>query len=91
MTEAKKNFLFIISLIFAIWFTLAGMVWVYFLPIITAYPFGITSYFIWKKLYKIELERKRNKILISILIIGLMLSIIVLIVGLIQELFWELF
>ncbi len=74
MKISKNDILFIISLIFALWFTSTGYIWVYGLALIIFYPFALISYLIWRKLRKDG--RKRNQAIPVIIITGLAISII---------------
>lgn len=73
MKFKNNDILFITALLFALWFSIIGVVWVYWLNIIFAYPFGIASFFIWKKIKKDG--KKRNKIVLIVLILGLIASL----------------
>ena len=69
----KNTLLFVLGLLMAVWFTLAGMVWIYWMAPIIAYPFGIGSFFIWRAIKTDGLER--NIAIPIILEIGLSLSL----------------
>lgn len=73
MELKRNNGLFIIAILFALWFAIAGMVWVYWFNIILAYPFGLVAFFIWRHIRKDGKER--NKVIPIILIIGLLASL----------------
>lgn len=73
MKFKNNDILFITALLFALWFSITGVIWVYWLNIIFAYPFGIVSFFIWKKIKKDG--KKRNKIVLILLILGLIASL----------------
>ncbi|MBX7226342.1 MAG: hypothetical protein K1X55_09950 [Chitinophagales bacterium] len=77
MTEKNNNILFWTGIITAIWFAWTGMVWTYCACLLVAYPFGLTSFFIWRRI-KTD-NNPRNKFIPRILIVGLTLSISVLI------------
>ena len=71
--KLSNNVLFTTGIIFSLWFSIIGIVWVYWLNIIFAYPFGIAAFFIWRNIRKDGM--KRNKAIITILIIGLIASL----------------
>ena len=73
MELKRNNGLFIIAILFALWFAIAGIFWVYFINLILAYPFGIAAFFIWRYIRKDGKER--NKVIPIILIIGLLASL----------------
>ena len=76
MTVSKKDILFWIGIITAIWFAWTGMVWTYNAALIIAYPIGLTSFLIWRNIKK---ENKaRNKFIPRILVTGLTLSLLTL-------------
>ena len=72
----KSDLLFYTAILFAIWFSWAGMVWIYCAALILAYPIGIISLLIW--LYLKKENRSRNKLIPRILSVGLLLSLSVL-------------
>lgn len=59
MKTRTNDILFIIAIIFALWFVAVGWVWVYYVNIIYAMPFGIAALLIWFKLKKAA--RKETK------------------------------
>ena len=73
MKLTKNDILFNLALIFAFWFAYAGIAWAYWFALFFAYPFAITSFIIWNIIRKDN--KKRNKLVIYTLIIGLVLSI----------------
>jgi NADH:ubiquinone oxidoreductase subunit 6 (subunit J) len=77
MSITKNDTLFYMALLCAIWFALAASVWVYWAALFIAYPFGIIAFLLWR--YIKNENRKRNKAIPIILLIGLMISIVVLI------------
>ena len=76
MNASKTTILFWIGIVTAIWFAWTGMVWTYYACLIIAYPFGLTSFVIWRKIKRDG--KSRNKFIPGILIVGLTLSISVL-------------
>jgi NADH:ubiquinone oxidoreductase subunit 6 (subunit J) len=76
MRITKNDVLFAISLSLSLWFAGTGYIWTYGVAIIIAYPFGITSYLIWRYIKKDG--KKRNKIIPIVIIAGLLLSLIAL-------------
>ncbi len=62
--------------VFALWFTIAGVFWVYWFALIFAYPFGVASLMIW--FYIRKDGRRRNRIIPVLLIAGLVLSLLML-------------
>jgi len=76
MRIARNDVLFYLSLILAIWFAFAGMVWVYYSALFIAYPFGLLSFLLWRIIRKEN--RKRTKIIPIVLTTGLVLSMAVL-------------
>lgn len=77
MTPQKSNILFYTGIITAVWFALTGMVWTYGAALVIAYPFGALSLMMWLSVRKEK--RARNKYILIILGIGLLLSLAVLI------------
>jgi hypothetical protein len=77
MRIARNDVLFYLSLILAIWFACAGMVWTYFAALVIAYPFGIISFILWRMIRKEG--RKRTKVIPMVLTTGLILSMAVLV------------
>lgn len=76
MNPTKNDILFGITILFAVWFMVAGIFWVYWFALIFAYPFGILSLIIW---FRFRGDgRKRNYAIPVILIIGLILSLSIL-------------
>ncbi|MBW7840263.1 MAG: hypothetical protein H3C36_11640 [Chitinophagaceae bacterium] len=73
MGMTKNSILFALALLFALWFTAAGIIWAYWFAILFAYPFGITAFFIWRFIRKDG--KKRNKAIPIILITGLLCSL----------------
>jgi len=67
--------LFILTLLLAIWFTLFGMVWVYFAALIIAYPVGIISLVICLTMLSADKSQKRYKAVLYLLLLGFILSI----------------
>jgi predicted small integral membrane protein len=83
MKLTRNDFLFYLSLIFAIWFASTGMVWTYNAALFIAYPVGIISLVMWT-IIRNE-NRKRTKFIPIILTIGLTLSLSVLVCLLIWD------
>jgi len=79
----RNDIIFSLALVTAIWFALAGMVWVYWAAVVIAYPFGLISYLLWRGI-RTE-KRKRARVIPVILSLGGMLSIGMLIYLLIWE------
>jgi hypothetical protein len=73
MAVAKNDILFWISLLFAIWYALFGMIWVYWAALYIAYPIGALSFLLWKLIENDN--KKRNKLIPVILIIGTLISL----------------
>jgi dolichol kinase len=78
MHRTKNDWIALISFLLAIWFSLAGIVWVYGAALVIAYPFGIISFVLWR--FFLEGERKESKLIPTILSLGFTLSILVLFV-----------
>lgn len=76
MHRTKNDWIALVSFLLAIWFSLAGIVWVYGAAIMIAYPFGIISFILWR--FFLEGEQKQSKVIPTILICGLILSLLVL-------------
>ena len=76
MHRTKNDWIALVSFLLAIWFSLAGIVWVYGAAIMIAYPFGIISFILWQ--FFIDGEQKQSKVIPTILICGLILSLLVL-------------
>lgn len=83
MKLTRNDFLFYLSLIFAIWFASTGMVWTYNAALFIAYPVGIISLVMWT-IIRNE-NRKLTKFIPIILTIGLTLSLSVLVCLLIWD------
>lgn len=77
MSSTKSNLLFWTALITAVWFALSGMAWTYSAALIIAYPFGLTSFFLWRKIKSDQ--KSRNKYIPMTLALGLTLSLVTLI------------
>lgn len=73
MNINKNDIYFGIALLFAIWFSIFGWFWVYWITLFIAYPFGIISFFIWLNIKKDG--KPRNKFIPRVLIIGLIISL----------------
>ncbi|TZF83605.1 hypothetical protein FW774_08995 [Pedobacter sp. BS3] len=73
----KNDICFSIAMLFACWFAVTGVVWVYWIALVVAYPFGIASFFMWRALKKDR--KKRNVAIPVILLAGLVASVSVLI------------
>lgn len=70
----KKNDLFFITAVsLALWFAVTSMFWPYWAALFIAYPFGIISLLIWRKIKKDG--RKRNRVIPILLLVGLALSL----------------
>jgi hypothetical protein len=78
MHRTKNDWIALISFLLAVWFSLAGIVWVYGAALFIAYPFGIISFVLWR--FFLEGERKESKLIPTILTLGFILSILVLFV-----------
>ncbi len=76
MHRTKNDWIALISLLLAVWFSLAGSVWVYGAALVIAYPFGIISFVLWR--FFLEGEHKESKLIPTILSLGFILSILVL-------------
>lgn len=48
----RNNILFVIAIVFALWFALTGIFWLFWIPLLISYPFGVASFFIWKNIKK---------------------------------------
>jgi len=77
MKIANTDLLFWIAIITATWFALTGIVWAYCACLFIAYPFGLTSFLIWRSIKRDG--KSRNKFIPIILIIGMVFSISVLV------------
>ena len=78
MHRTKNDWIALISFLVAVWFSLAGIVWVYGAALFIAYPFGIISFTLWR--FFLEGERKESKLIPTILTLGFILSLLVLFV-----------
>ena len=76
----RNNILFVIAIVFALWFAFAGIIWVYWMALYIAFPFGVLSFFIWKNIKKDG--RKRNTVIPVLLLSGLLCSLAMLILPL---------
>ena len=76
MKITKNDVFFVLSLLCALWFTVIGMVWVYYVAVWMAYPIGGLSFLFMKMMKE---ESIRTKIVKYILIFGLFLSFSVLV------------
>lgn len=76
MHRTKNDWIALFSFLLAIWFSLAGIVWVYGAAFVIAYPFGIISFILWR--FFLEGEQKQSKVIPTILICGFILSLLVL-------------
>ena len=74
MKITRNDILFIVAVLFAVWFVSVGWVWVYYANIIYELPFGIASLAIWFFIKK-DLK-KRNKIIPTLLVIGMVDSLL---------------
>ena len=77
MKITKNDVLFVFALLFALWFALTGIVWVYFAALFVAYPFGALSLVFWLTIRKDG--KKRNIVLPIVLAFGLAASLSVLV------------
>lgn len=68
-----NNILFVLAIVFAFWFAVIGIFWVYWMALYIAYPFGVVSFFIWKNIKKDG--RKWNTVIPVLLLIGLVFSL----------------
>lgn len=73
MKITKNDLLFILAVLFALWFSALGIIWVYWVALVCAYPLGIISFLIWRNIRKDG--KKRNIAIPIILIIGLLSSL----------------
>ena len=73
----KERLYGIISIVCALWFMVFGIFWTYWLNLFIAYPVGIAGFYFWKKSYDIRANRL-NRIALSLLILGLIASIVAL-------------
>jgi hypothetical protein len=78
MHRTKNDWIALISFLLALWFSLTGIVWVYGAALFIAYPFGFTSFVLWK--FFLEGEHRESKLIPTILSLGFILSILVLLV-----------
>jgi hypothetical protein len=76
MHRTKNDWIALISFLLAVWFSLAGSVWVYGAALVIAYPFGIISFVLWR--FFLQGEHKESKLIPTILSLGFILSILVL-------------
>lgn len=74
MKIVKNDILFIIAILFALWFAATGWIWVYYVNIIYALPFGIASLAIWLWIKKDG--KKRNVFIPVLLLIGMAVSLL---------------
>ncbi len=72
------GFYFYSALVCAIWFALTAWIWTYFANIFISFPFGILSFYLLKKGKQMDLNKNRYSITISILITGVVVSLIAL-------------
>ena len=77
MKITKNDVLFWLGLILAVWFAFTGIIWIYWLAVIIAYPFGLLSFILWRTIRKEK--TKRVKLIPIILTVGLICSITVLV------------
>lgn len=73
MNYNKNEVLFWTAMVLAVWFSITGTVWIYWAALFISYPAGVLSFTIWWHL-KHE-NKRRNDILITILGLGLLLSL----------------
>lgn len=83
MKISRNDIVFYLGLLFAFWFALTAMVWTYWIALVVAYPFGISSFLLWRSI-KNE-NKKRTKLIPIILAIGLVLSLATLVYLLIWD------
>ncbi len=74
----KSNLYFYSSLVCAIWFALTVSLWVYFANLFISLPVGIISLYTMHKGKQIDENNNRYRITTSILIAGVVVSLIVL-------------
>lgn len=79
MSITNGDILFTISLLFAIWFALTGIIWIYWGALYIAYPFGLTSFFLFQWGRKIDVKQNRYRLIKKVLTLGLIVSLVVLI------------
>lgn len=72
MKITKNDILFVCSLIFALWFAVVGIFWVYWIALFIAYPIGGLSILLLKMMKE---HSVRTNIIKIILLIGLVLSL----------------
>jgi hypothetical protein len=80
MISKRENLLYGTALGCAILFLLFGFIWIYWIALIVAYPLGSLSWALWLHLRKNN--RKRNNIILYLLITGFVLSLCALMPGL---------
>lgn len=73
-----SGFYFYGALLAAIWFALTAWLWTYFANIFISLPLGILSFYLLKKGKQIDPNKNRYNITISILIAGIVVSLITL-------------
>jgi hypothetical protein len=73
MYTKKEQTLYWIAMVCAILFLLLGFIWIYWIALIVAYPLGLLSLILWLQLR--TYNRKRNNIIVYLLIAGAIISI----------------
>ncbi len=73
MKVTRNDVLFWLGILFALWFMLTGMVWVYFAALFVGYPFGLISFLFWRSIKKDG--KKRNQVIPVLLLVGLAASL----------------
>jgi hypothetical protein len=74
MNITKGDLIFSSALILAIWFALTGILWVYWLALIFAYPAGLLSLGLWYQGRKTDRKLNRYRLIPIILVSGLLAS-----------------
>ena len=69
----RNDVLFVTAIVLAVWFALTSWFWVYLANVFFSFPVGIISLILWLVIKKDE--KKRNKVIPIILIIGLVSSL----------------
>lgn len=76
MKISFHDILFTTAVLFAAWFCLAGWLWMYYVNLMIAYPFGLAALVIW--IFIKRDGRKRNRMIPVLLVAGLTISLSVL-------------
>lgn len=73
MKISRNDVLFVTAIVLAVWFALTSWFWVYLANLFFSFPVGIISLILWLAIKKDE--KKRNKVIPIILIIGCVSSL----------------